>query len=143
MMYIIYSIYKVHVWPWGKVFGDMTDTFVDAGKFAICSPGLDSYMPEICKMTILSLSDEKKEIFTNLTTMEAVASDSMFRMIDEMKGMLHTMFFYDFIFHVIESPTIGWVTSIQLLYLNLNFIFGMWLREFYDILILSVGKSAW
>ena len=112
----------------------MTDTFVDAGKFAICSPSLDSYMPEICRMMIQSLPEKDKALFTDEGAMQAVASDSMFKMIDEMKGMLHTMTFYDFIFHVIGNLTIDRVTLIQLLYLNLNFIIGMWLREFYDIL---------
>lgn len=66
----------------------MTDTFVDAGKFAMCSPALDSYMPEICAMTIMTLSADKQALFQNKTAMEEVANESMFKMIDEMKGML-------------------------------------------------------
>ena len=66
----------------------MTDTFVDAGKFAMCSNLTDSYMPEICAMTIMSLSADKQALFKNATAMEAVAKESMFKMIDEMKGML-------------------------------------------------------
>ena len=66
----------------------MTDTFVDAGKFAMCSPILDSYMPEICAMTIKTLSEDKQALFLNTTAMETVANESMFKMINEMKGML-------------------------------------------------------
>ena len=66
----------------------MTDTFVDAGKFAMCSPGLDSYMPEICAMTMMTLSADKQALFQNATAMNEVAEESMFKMIDEMKGML-------------------------------------------------------
>ena len=67
----------------------MTDTFVDAGKFAMCSPTLDSYMPEICAMTIMTLSADKQALFKNTTAMKEIADESMFKMIDEMKGMLH------------------------------------------------------
>ena len=67
----------------------MTDTFVDAGKFAMCSPALDSYMPEICALTVMTLSADKQALFQNETAMQAVATDSMFKMINEMKGMLH------------------------------------------------------
>ena len=77
------------MWPWSKVFGDMTDTFVDAGKLAMCSPISDSYMPEICAMTIKTLSEDKQALFLNTTAMETVANESMFKMINEMKGMLH------------------------------------------------------
>ena len=68
----------------------MTDTFVDAGKFAMCSPKLDSYMPEICAMTIMTLSADKQALFKNATAMKLVADESMFKMIDEMKGMLQS-----------------------------------------------------
>ena len=68
----------------------MTDTFVDAGKFAMCSPALDSYMPEICAMTIMTLSADKQALFKNTTAMKDVADESMFKMIDEMKGMLQS-----------------------------------------------------
>ena len=68
----------------------MTDTFVDAGKFAMCSPKLpDSYMPEICALTIMTLSADKQAVFTNTSRMEEVADESVYKMIDEMKGMLH------------------------------------------------------
>ena len=69
----------------------MTDTFVDAGKFAMCSPALDSYMPEICAMTIMTLSADKQALFKNETAMDLVAKESMFKMIDEMKGMLQSI----------------------------------------------------
>ena len=78
----------------------MTDTFVDAGKFAMCSPALDSYMPEICALTVMTLSADKQALFQNETAMQAVATDSMFKMINEMKGMLHV---FSYISHVIGN----------------------------------------
>ena len=76
----------------------MTDTFVDAGKFAMCSPKLDSYMPEICAMTIKTLSADKQALFLNTTAMKTVAEESMFKMINEMKGMLRLIILLRFYF---------------------------------------------
>lgn len=85
----------------------MTDTFVDAGKFAICSPSMpDSYMPEICAMTMQSLSAEQQAFFSNATAMEEVANESISKMINEMKGMLRLMILClnnPIIFHVIGN----------------------------------------
>ena len=46
-------------------------------------------MPEICAMTIMTLSADKQALFKNTTAMKEIADESMFKMIDEMKGMLH------------------------------------------------------
>ena len=123
----------------------MTDTFVDAGKFAMCSPALDSYMPEICAMTIMTLSADKQALFQNATAMEEVANESMFKMIDEMKGMLPILFYYDSIFHVTGtvsekqkliqlldstmSMTGSRVIVVKMVDLNLNFNSGMLLHN--------------
>ena len=38
------------------IFGDLTDSFVDGGKYAICdSNSSDSYNEDVCVLTILTL----------------------------------------------------------------------------------------
>ena len=45
------------------VFGDMTDSFVDAGKFAICNNETALFKEYICELTISTVSPEEQAAF--------------------------------------------------------------------------------
>ena len=39
------------------VFGEMTDSFVDLGKLAMCYNTSEAYSPQICKLAMMTLSE--------------------------------------------------------------------------------------
>ena len=49
------------------IFGDLTDSFVDGGKYAICDnvTGSNSYDPDVCVLTVLTLSAEELQALNN------------------------------------------------------------------------------
>ena len=48
------------------IFGDLTDSFVDGGKYAICdNVTSDSYNENVCTLTILTLTDEELQALNN------------------------------------------------------------------------------
>ena len=48
------------------IFGDLTDSFVDGGKYAICDKNTsDSYNEDVCALTILTLSEEELEALSD------------------------------------------------------------------------------
>lgn len=49
------------------IFGDLTDSFVDGGKYAICDnvTGSDSYDPDVCVLTVLTLSPDELQALNN------------------------------------------------------------------------------
>ena len=45
------------------IFGDMTDSFVDAGKFAICNNKTSTFNKYICELTISTASADMQAAF--------------------------------------------------------------------------------
>jgi ATP-binding cassette subfamily B (MDR/TAP) protein 1 len=88
------------------VFGDMTDSFVDAGKFAICNNETDTFNEYICELTISTASPEEQALFSDPAYIANVTKEESNKMIDQI--IVHTM---TFIYLGVLTWICGWISG--------------------------------